>query len=150
MFKIQRAGIENIDDISILAKNIYLKYNSNLDTKEGIDNVLKFISADSMRLRFYMQGSLMLTAINNKENTIIGMLEIINYDHIALFFVDDRYFRLGIAGNLFNEAKNILNLDRYTVKSTHYALEFYKKLGFIKLYNDIQEENGVHFHYMIY
>ncbi|WP_295158944.1 GNAT family N-acetyltransferase [uncultured Brachyspira sp.] len=150
MFEIQRAGIENIDDISILAKNIYLKYNSNLDTKEGIDNVLKFISADSMRLRFYMQGSLMLTAINNKENTIIGMLEIINYDHIALFFVDDRYFRLGIAGNLFNEAKNILNLDRYTVKSTHYALEFYKKLGFIKLYNDIQEENGVHFHYMIY
>ena len=149
MYKIEKAGIENIDDISILAKNIYLKYNSNLDSKEGIDSVLMFMSSDNMRLRYYIEGSLILIA-KNEENSIIGMLEITNYDHISLFFVDDRYFKLGIARSLFNEAKNILNLDRYTVRASHYALEFYKKLGFIELYNDIQEENGVHFHYMIY
>ncbi|ASJ22655.1 GNAT family N-acetyltransferase [Brachyspira hampsonii] len=149
MFKIEKAGIENIDDISILAKNIYLKYNSNLDTNEGINNVLTFISANNMKLRFFMQGSLMLIA-KNKDDIIVGMLEITDFDHISLFFVDDRYFKLGIASSLFNEAKNILNSDKYTVKSSHYAYEFYKKLGFIELYNDIQEENGVHFHYMIY
>lgn len=149
MFKIEKAGIENIDDISLLAKNIYLKYNSNLDTHEGINNVLTFISADSMKLRFSMPGSLILIA-KDKNNIIVGMLEITDFDHISLFFVDDKYFKLGIASSLFDEAKNILNSDKYTVKSSHYALNFYKKLGFMELYNDIQEENGVHFHYMIY
>ncbi|KLI21756.1 acetyltransferase [Brachyspira hyodysenteriae] len=149
MFKIEKAGIENLDDISLLAKNIYLKYNSNLDTNEGINNVLTFISANNMRLRFFMQGSLMLIA-KNEYDIIVGMLEITDFDHISLFFVDDKYFKLGIASSLFEEAKNILNSDKYTVKSSHYACEFYKKLGFVELYNDIQEENGVHFHYMIY
>lgn len=149
MFKIEKAGIENIDDISLLAKNIYLKYNSNLDTHEGINNVLTFISAGSMKLRFSMPGSLILIA-KDKNNIIVGMLEITDFDHISLFFVDDKYFKLGIASSLFDEAKNILNSDKYTVKSSHYALNFYKKLGFMELYNDIQEENGVHFHYMIY
>ncbi|MEI0602687.1 GNAT family N-acetyltransferase [Brachyspira alvinipulli] len=149
MFKIERAGLENLEEVSILAKNIYLKYNSNLDTKEGIENVLMFISFDSMKVRFFMEGSLILTAKDDND-IIVGMLEITNYDHISLFFVDDKHFKLGIATQLFEEAKNILKSDKYTVKSSNYALEFYKKLGFVQLFNDIQIENGVHFHYMIY
>lgn len=149
MFKIEKAGLENLEEVSILAKNIYLKYNSNLDTKEGIDNVLMFISFDSMKVRFFMEGSLILTAKDDND-IIVGMLEITNYDHISLFFVDDKHFKLGIATQLFEEAKNILKSDKYTVKSSNYALEFYKKLGFVQLFNDIQIENGVHFHYMIY
>ena len=149
MFKIERAGLENLQEVSILAKNIYLKYNSNLDTKEGIENVLMFISFDSMKVRFFMEGSLILTAKDDND-IIVGMLEITNYDHISLFFVDDKHFKLGIATQLFEETKNILKSDKYTVKSSNYALEFYKKLGFVQLFNDIQIENGVHFHYMIY
>ena len=149
MFKIEKASIENLQEVSILAKNIYLKYNSNLDSKEGIDNVLMFISIESMKLRFFMEGSLILVAKDDND-IIVGMLEITNYDHISLFFVDDKHFKLGIATQLFEEAKNILKSDKYTVKSSNYALEFYKKLGFVQLFNDIQIENGVHFHYMIY
>ncbi|WP_028329363.1 GNAT family N-acetyltransferase [Brachyspira alvinipulli] len=149
MFKIERASLENLEDVSILAKNIYLKYNSNLDTKEGIENVLMFISFENMKVRFFMEGSLILTAKDDND-IIVGMLEITNYDHISLFFVDDKHFKLGIATQLFEEAKNILKSDKYTVKSSNYALEFYKKLGFVQLFNDIQIENGVHFHYMIY
>ena len=149
MFKIEKAGIENLEDISLLAKNIYLKYNSSFDTKEGIDNVLKFISFESMLLRFFMEGSLILAAKDDKD-AVIGMIEITNYDHISLLFVDDKYFKLGIAAQLFEEAKNILKSDKYTVKSSNYALEFYKKLGFVQLFNDIQTENGVHFYSMIY
>lgn len=149
MIKIEKAGIDDIEKVSMLAKNIYLKYNSHIDTKEGINNVLLFISSDNMRLRFFMEGSLILIA-RNENNSILGMIEITNYDHISLFFVDDKYFKSKIGTRLFEEAKNILKSDKYTVKSSNYALEFYKKLGFMKLYNDIQEENGVHFHYMIY
>ena len=149
MFTVEIAGIEDLEKISMLAKNIYLKYNSNMDTEEGINNVLSFISLESMKLRFFMQGSLILKAKDNNDN-ILGMIEMTDYNHISLFFVDDRYFNIGIASKLFEEVKNILKSDKYTVKSSHYALEFYKKLGFMELYNDIQEENGVHFHYMMY
>ena len=149
MIKIEKASVDDIEEISMLAKNIYLKYNSHIDIEEGINNVLLFISSDNMRLRFFMEGSLILIA-RNENNSILGMIEIINYDHISLFFVDDKYFKSKIGTRLFEEAKNILKSDKYTVKASDYALEFYKKLGFIKLYNDIQEENGVHFHYMIY
>ena len=149
MFTVEIAGIEDLEKISMLAKNIYLKYNSNMDTEEGVNNVLSFISLESMKLRFFMQGSLILKAKDNNDN-ILGMIEMTDYNHISLFFVDDRYFNIGIASKLFEEVKNILKSDKYTVKSSHYALEFYKKLGFMELYNDIQEENGVHFHYMMY
>ena len=101
MFKIERAGLENLEEVSILAKNIYLKYNSNLDTKEGIENVLMFISFDSMKVRFFMEGSLILTAKDDND-IIVGMLEITNYDHISLFFVDDRYFNIGITYIYYN------------------------------------------------
>ncbi len=111
--------------------------------------MLMFISFENMKVRFFMEGSLILTAKDDND-IIVGMLEITNYDHISLFFVDDKHFKLGIATQLFEEAKNILKSDKYTVKSSNYALEFYKKLGFVQLFNDIQIENGVHFHYMIY
>ena len=44
MFKIERAKINDIEEISDLVKKIYLKYNSKIDSEEGINNILTFIS----------------------------------------------------------------------------------------------------------
>ena len=96
MFEIEKAKIGDLEYISILAKDIYLKYNSNFDTKEGIDNVLKFISLDNIKSR----NSLILQA-KDFTKKIIGMIEIINNNHISLFFVNDKYFKRGIATKLF-------------------------------------------------
>lgn len=145
MFEIEKAKIDDLEYISILAKDIYLKYNSHFDTKEGIDNVLKFISLDNIKSR----NSLILQA-KDFTKKIIGMIEIVNNNHISLFFVNDKYFKRGIATKLFESAINICNSKLYTVKSSYYALGFYKKLGFVQLFNDIQVVNGVHFYYMIY
>ncbi|TKZ24196.1 GNAT family N-acetyltransferase, partial [Brachyspira catarrhinii] len=104
-FKIEKAQIEDIKEISDLVKRIYLKYNSKIDTEEGINNILIFISAESMRLRFFIEGALMLVA-RDENKKIVGVIELRNFEHISLFFVDDKYFKLGIGKKLFEEAKN--------------------------------------------
>ena len=148
MFKIEKAKIEDIEEISDLAKRIYLKYNSKIDSEDGINNILSFMSKENIRLRFYAEGSLILIAKDN--NNIIGIIEFRNFEHISLFFVDDKYFKLGIGKSLFEEAKNILGFEKYSVNASEYALEFYNKLGFVQISNSIKIECGVHFYPMIY
>lgn len=147
-FEIKKAQLEDLEEISSLAKRIYLKYNSSLDTDEGVNNILTFINHDNILIRTYIDGSLILKAIKN--NTIIGFIEIRNYNHISLLFIDDKYFRLGIAKKLFEQAKDMMPSDKYSVNSSDYAIEFYKKLGFVAVYDNIKVENGVHFHPMIF
>ena len=149
MFKIERAKINDIEEISDLVKRIYLKYNSKIDSEEGINNILTFMSKENMRLRFYIEGALMLVA-RDKNNKIVGAIELKNFEHISLFFVDDKYFKFGIGKKLFEEVKNILKLEKYSVNASDYALEFYKKLGFVQITDSIKIENGVHFHPMLY
>ena len=148
--KKKKAQIEDLEEISNLAKKIYLKYNSSLDTDEGINNILTFINYDNLLMRTYIDGSLILKAMDIKKNTIIGFIEIRNYNHISLLFVDDKYFRLGLGKELFERAKDIMPSDKYSVNSSDYAVEFYKKLGFVAIYDNIKVENGVHFHPMIF
>ena len=85
MFKIERAKINDIEEISDLVKRIYLKYNSKIDSEEGINNILTFMSKENMRLRFYIEGALMLVA-RDKNNKIVGAIELKNFEHISLFF----------------------------------------------------------------
>lgn len=149
MFKIERAKINDIEEISDLVKRIYLKYNSKIDSEEGINNILTFMSKENMRLRFYIEGALMLVA-RDKNKKIVGAIELKNFEHISLFFVDDKYFKFGIGKKLFEEVKNILELEKYSVNASDYALEFYKKLGFVQITDSIEIENGVHFYPMLY
>lgn len=149
MFKIESAKINDIEEISDLVKRIYLKYNSKIDSEEGINNILTFMSKENMRLRFYIEGALMLVA-RDKNNKIVGAIELKNFEHISLFFVDDKYFKFGIGKKLFEEVKNILKLEKYSVNASDYALEFYKKLGFIQITDSIKIEKGVHFYPMLY
>ena len=149
MFKIEKAKIDDMEEISDLVKRIYLKYNSKIDTEEGIKNILIFVSAENMRLRFYIEGALMLVA-RDENNDIVGMIELKNFEHISLFFVDDKYFKCNIGKKLFEETKNIFGCEKYSVNSSDYALEFYKKLGFIQITDSIKIEKGVHFYPMIY
>ncbi|MEI0581348.1 GNAT family N-acetyltransferase [Brachyspira pilosicoli] len=149
-FEIKKAQTEDLHEISNLAKKIYLKYNSSLDTDEGKSNILTFINYDNILMRTYIDGSLILKAIDIKKNAIIGFIEIRNYNHISLLFIDDEYFRLGLGKELFEKVKDIIKSDKYSVNSSDYAVEFYKKLGFVAIYDTIKIENGVHFHPMIF
>lgn len=148
MPNIYKATLKDIKNMSLLASRIYLKYASYLDSEKGKKSILDYASEKEMTKRFSKKGSLFL--VYKMQSNIIGMLEVRDNTHISMFFVDDNFFKKGIATSLFEKMKNILNYEHYSVNASEYALEFYKKLGFIKLSDDIKIEDGVHFHPMIY
>lgn len=148
MYKISIANIDDIREISSLASRIYIKYASNLDSDHGKKEILHYISEKQMLKRFSKKGSMMLICKIKKK--IAGMIEMIYETHISLFFVDDSFFRKGVATALFEAMKSESKYEHYSVNASNYALSFYKKLGFIKTDKNIKEKDGVHFHPMIY
>ena len=79
------------------------------------------------------------------NDRLIGVCVIRDWSHVHFLFVAGAYHRRGIAQALFNLAladcleKNP-TLDILTVNSTLYAVDAYKKLGFVPI------ENGYHQH----
>lgn len=143
---IEKASLGELDYIIYMSKKIYLEVNSSMDSEIGISIVLDFI--DNIKIRFIENKSLILIA--KIKYKIVGMIEIINGNHISSFYVDSNYFRIGIGRKLFEEAQTILNFENCSVHSSHYAINFYKKLGFLSVSKEIEEKNGIHFYSMLY
>ena len=59
-------------------------------------------------------------------------------------FVNEQYHRKGIARRLLNMMIEQFNLSEITVKSSRYAVEIYRKLGFIETDRE-QTVNGIRF-----
>ncbi|NLF35987.1 MAG: GNAT family N-acetyltransferase [Clostridiaceae bacterium] len=84
------------------------------------------------------------------NNEIIGVIATRNNgNHIALFFVDGRYHRQGIGRKLFQVVLEKSTGNKITVNSSPYAVEIYKKLGFIPD-TDEQIKEGIRFTPMTY
>ena len=69
--------------------------------------------------------------------------------HIALFFVDGKYHRQGIGRMLWNTVLADSTVNEITVHSSLYAVEVYKKLGFVPI-SDVQEDGGIQYIPMSY
>ena len=80
-------------------------------------------------------------------NQLVGMLGIRNENHISLLFVLDKYHKQGIGRALllyaFKQA-GVFGIEGFTVNAAPYATEFYHKIGF----EDISQEvvaDGIRF-----
>jgi ribosomal protein S18 acetylase RimI-like enzyme len=70
------------------------------------------------------------------DGKIIGALEIEGAYHIQSFFIRKEFQKMGIGKKLFNYSKyffinNGIKVNGYSVYASNYAINFYKKLGFI-------------------
>lgn len=64
--------------------------------------------------------------------------------HIALFFVDGAYHRQGIGRKLLEACLKENDNSRVTVHSSEYAIEVYKRLGFVPT-GEMQEDGGIRY-----
>ena len=79
------------------------------------------------------------------QDEIIGIIATRNEgDHIALFFVDGEHQHRGIGRKLFERCLEDNDKRVITVHSSEYALEIYKKLGFIQT-EELREEGGIRY-----
>jgi len=82
------------------------------------------------------------------NDKIIGMIATKQTNHISMLFVDKEYHRQGIARTLFRKVveycSKISDCSEISVNSTLYAVEAYKRLGFVATDTE-QQKNGIRF-----
>jgi GNAT superfamily N-acetyltransferase len=105
-----------------------------------------YIQPDRLLERF-SNGDVLLTAKSN--NSIIGMIEVRDQNHICLLFVDKVWHRKGIAKKLLTKVITLYRekdagLKYFDVNSSPYAEKIYAHMGFKKT-ADIQNLNGLKF-----
>lgn len=98
--------------------------------EEGIDEFFKFVNPSSLKARKKAGGFVLLAS---KRDCLVGMLEFMPPDRIALLFVTLRY--QGIAMELVQRTIRRLRstqpqVKKLTVHSSPYAEPIYQKMGF--------------------
>lgn len=102
---------------------------------EGVSEFKKFASPESIRERI-SAGSLILVAKYDGE--LAGIIELRSNYHIALLFTAVQFQRRGIAKRLLDTAIKLSkvrqpDIKRITVNSSPYAVEIYKRMGFVPI-----------------
>jgi ribA/ribD-fused uncharacterized protein len=117
---------------------------------EGIATFDRYIQPDALRARAASE-SFVLIAVDGAQ--VVGMIEVRDFQHIALLFVAAIYQRRGIARSLFRQALAVCRANRpdlgeVTVNSSRYAVPVYERLGFCPV-GGYQVRDGIGFMPMI-
>lgn len=128
-YEIRKIKEEELNDALILTWNTFLKYNAPFSEHEGIEYFKNHISYPKMIKR-----------LHNERCTFIGVFDddkLIGFamgtrQYIDLFFIDENYQGKGVGKELFNYYINLFPQNDITLSAAHYAIGFYKKLGFIE------------------
>jgi GNAT superfamily N-acetyltransferase len=86
-----------------------------------------------------------------KDNELAGMIEMRDFNHVCLLFVDQKFQGKGIARELFRSATETARLNgsrQIDVNASLYSVPVYEKLGFRKT-GEVEEVNGIRFVPMI-
>ena len=110
-----------------MALSVFMKYEAPDYTEEGIEAFKKIMTDEDYIKKIRCYG-----AFDDESNQLVGMIATRNDgNHITLFFVDGNYHRRGIGRGLMNLAVQDNKTGKITVNSSPYAVEIYKRLGFI-------------------
>ena len=97
----------------------------------GVAEFASYAAASALGDRTERGEAFTLVAVAGDD--LAGMIEVRGIDYISLLFVDARFQRRGIARALLEAALDVLGEDRppsMDVKSSRYAVEVYRSLGF--------------------
>jgi len=129
-----------------LVVSVFAKFIAPLYSDEGVTEFMKYADASILAERT-KSNHFVLVAASHDE--IIGIIEIRENYHIALFFVTEENQRKGIGRELLNKAVQeclAINpeLAEITVNSSPNAVSAYRSLGFIA--KDVEKTtNGIRF-----
>lgn len=129
-----------------LVWKVFLEFEAPEYSDEGIREFKAFIAPDAVEHRV-KGGELFVWGCFHGEK-IIGVIATRPPCHISLLFVDKDYHYQGIARALYqtvlNHYKSNSDYTEATVNSSPYALEAYRRLGFLD--TDIEQTvNGLRF-----
>jgi len=134
-------NLERLYEILELVRDVFMEYEAPDYSEEGIEEFLRFL--DPIEIVDMIEEEKMRIWICDYEGEAVGMLAG-REDHINLLFVSGEHHRKGIARHLINKMIDCHDPNVITVNSSPYALEAYRRLGFIETKPE-QTENGIRF-----
>jgi len=124
-----------------LVERVFIANEASEICQQSISLFLSYANPVRMAERVAQDFCVVLVAV--QADQLIGMIEVRNYNHIALLFVDDEHQRQGIASSLLEVAiekcreKNAA-LRRITVNASPYGLPVYAHWGFHPIGEEIE------------
>lgn len=115
-------------------------------SQEGVEEFMKYIQPDKLASR--AQGN-HFSLIAELGSEIVGVIEIRNYSHVALLFVDSRFQRRGVGRELLRKAleicrRNDSSLSQLSVHASPNSITAYERMGFKP--TDVEQcVNGIRF-----
>lgn len=115
-------------------------------SNDGIVEFKKYADAEALEGRSQSNSFTLIAKINAK---LIGIIEMIDYRHIAMFFVKKPFQKQGIGIALLRNAIDICikhrpDLCKITVNASPNSVSAYEKMGF-NADEDEQIANGIRF-----
>jgi GNAT superfamily N-acetyltransferase len=139
--------IDDIDLASSLVWTVFSEFVAPGYSQEGIETFRKFIQPEELEKSLESKSFFMLGCFEGEK--LVGVMAMRDFYHVSLFFVDKVYHRKGIAKELFSRAmkqciQGNSDFTEITVNSSPYAVEIYKKLGFVDT-GEKTTKNGITF-----
>lgn len=144
---IYRSLIKGEEEQAIdLVLSVFDKFVAPEYSNEGITEFKKYASAEALAERL-KSSSFVLIAEN--DESLVGMIEIRDNSHVAMFFVSQLFQKMGIGKTLLRHAvslssKNNIDLIKITVNSSPNSVAAYENMGFIA--SDVEKTvNGIRY-----
>lgn len=147
-YRIDYMKQEELDTTLKLIKDVFDEFNYSDYEYEGVESFYNFIDKKYIKKQL-MSGNMIILVARTTNNKIIGTIGVSVENHISLLFVHKNFHRKRIGTNLLKSAIKVCkyndeNIDKITVNSSPYAIEFYHNYGFEDL-SDLQESDGIVF-----
>ena len=115
-------------------------------SQDGIDEFMNYIKPDAIENQLKENYFAFIATLGEE---ILGVIEVRDNDHVALFFVDGRFQRKGIGKKLLQIALELCSsidskVSKITVNASPNSITAYETLGF-EITDVEQCKNGIRF-----
>lgn len=133
-----------------LVERVFMQSEASEFSQPGVSRFLSYVNPVRMAERVAQDLSFVL--VSAAADIPVGMVEVRNYSHIALLYVDDEHQRRGLASQLLDQAISMCReknpaLRRITVNASPIGLPVYARWGFHPIGDEL-EMDGVRFTHM--
>jgi GNAT superfamily N-acetyltransferase len=143
--RIREAKVNDIPAISDLIRPLVKKYIACEFSAEGAHNLLLSIDPDAIRGYFEVGYQY---HVAEENGVLAGVVAVRDNRHLYHLFVADAFSRQGLARRLWQVAHDACrdagNVGEYTVNSSNFAVEMYRKFGFVET-GPPETRNGVRY-----
>ena len=142
--KIMRPGEERV--VSDLVTSTFQHDVAPLYSQEGIGEFLSYANPAALATR---QARNHVVFVASQDESIVGMIEVRDYCHVSMLFIEPMHHRKGVGLLLMNEALKLIKTHNpeageVTINSSPNAVEAYKHFGF-QVTGELQVRNGIGF-----